>query len=270
MPYNGPMEEFSRKRARNDYSLLRLWQMGITRVRTPLRDLMCGEYGPRVRDFHAAGCSFTFFCAGVAERAAWEECRRSTHLIDAVEFATCRADLSDIADALADFEPGQGPEIHLGKFHSSADEPKHGSTFAHSVSFGFKWEDRDVLLPALKKADPKGIVAALVFQVNLEDDLTVRLEEIDRFVKDNGLKGVANIRFANVNPALANFDDKAIAARVEEAAGIAPALACTSLQFDTFADIDRGYHPRHGLLDGRYNFRRAGRVLMAHFGPAAP
>ena len=270
MPYNGPMEEFSRKRARNDYSLLRLWQMGITRVRTPLCDLASGQYGPRVQDFHAAGCSFTFFCAGVAERAAWEECCRNTHLIDAVEFVTCRADLSDIGDALAGFEPGQGPEIHLGKFHSSADEPKHGSTFAHSVSFGFKWEDRDVLLPALKKADPKGVIKALVFQVNMEDDLAGRLGEIDQFVKDNGLKGVANIRFANVNPAIANFDDRAIAARVGEAADIAPALERTSLQFDTFADIDRGYHPRHGLLDGRYNFRPAGRVLMARFGPAAP
>ena len=35
-----------------------------------------------------------------------------------------------------------------------------------------------------------------------------------------------------------------------------------TLQLDTFADIDRGYHPRYGLLDRRYNFRAAGRMLM--------
>ena len=66
MPYNGPMEEFARKRARDDYVLLRLWQMGISKVRTPLRDLTDAEYGPRVHDYHAAGIRFTFFCPGVA------------------------------------------------------------------------------------------------------------------------------------------------------------------------------------------------------------
>ncbi len=265
MPYNGPMEEFSRKRARNDYPLLRLWQMGISRIRTPLSDLLDEEYGARVQDYHAAGCSFTFFCAGVPEKTVWEQCCQNAELIDAVEFVSCAADLSDIGDAVKAFEPGTGPEIHLGKFHSSADEPKHGSTFAHSVSFGFKWDDRHVLLAALRGIDPTGLIKALVFQVNLEDDLATRLGELDQLANDNGVKVVANIRFANVNPAIASFDDEIISMRVEEAVNLASGLKYTTLQFDTFADIDRGYHPRHGLLDGRYNFRRAGRVLMERF-----
>ena len=81
LPYNGPMEEFTRKRARNDYALLRLWQMGITRVRTPLSDLFDPEYGPRVQDFHAAGCTFTFFHPGVPDAELWRQCcdPRSSH-----------------------------------------------------------------------------------------------------------------------------------------------------------------------------------------------
>jgi len=37
LPYNGPMEEFTRKQARNDYTLLRLMQMGIYQLRIPRR-----------------------------------------------------------------------------------------------------------------------------------------------------------------------------------------------------------------------------------------
>ena len=40
LPYNGPMEEFSRKIVRNDYLLLRLMQLGISKVRIPLSDLL--------------------------------------------------------------------------------------------------------------------------------------------------------------------------------------------------------------------------------------
>lgn len=267
MPYNGPMEEFSRKRARNDYVLLRLLQMGITRVRTPLCDLLDAEYGRRVRDFHAAGCRFTFFCAGVPEPSVWRRICDNAGMIDAVELVTCEASLSDMAGALEAFAPGEGPPVFLGKFHSSAHEPRHGSKFAHSVSFGFKWDDREVLLPALKAIDRAGAVRGVVFQVNLGDELATRLGEIDRLAAENGLDAAANIRLADVNPAVANFDDAAIAARVEQAAAMAPRLARTTLQLDTFADIDRGYHPRHGLLDRRFNFRPAGRVLMRRFGP---
>ncbi len=261
MPYNGPMEEFGRKRARNDYVLMRLLQMGIGAVRTPLSDLFDPEYGPRVHDFHAAGLRFTFFCGGVAGADAWQQCRDNADLIDAVEFVSSTADLSDIAEALADFDGSGGPPVHIGKFHSSAHEPKRGSKFAHSVSFGFKWEDRDELIAGLRKADKSASVSGVAFQVNLEDDLASRLTGIDAWAAGNDLKAVAAIRLANTNPAIANADDDAIAKRLAEVLDIAHALDNTSLQLDTFADIDRGYHPRNGLVDGRTNFRAAGRYL---------
>ena len=70
-----------------------------------------------------------------------------------------------------------------------------------------------------------------------------------------------NVRLANPNPAIANFNDDAIADRVAEAIKMAPTLKAASVQLDTFVDVDRGYNPRHGLLDRHYNFRPAGRLL---------
>ncbi|MDA7948193.1 MAG: metallophosphoesterase [Hyphomicrobiaceae bacterium] len=261
MPYNGPMEEFARKRARDDYVLLRLWQMGIARVRTPLSDLTDGEYGRRVRDYHASGVRFTFFCPGVPSAPAWEACKADAGMIDVVEFVSNQADLSDLADDLAGFDGSGGPPVHIGKFHSSAHEPKQGSKFAHSVSFGFKWEDRDTLLAALWQADRNRVVSGAAFQVNMEDDLMTRLNEMNDWAKNAVLSAVAVIRLADVNPAEPNFDDDAILGRVRDATALTAPLDHVTLQLDTYADIDRGYHPRHGLLDGRSNFRPAGRFL---------
>lgn len=263
MPYNGPMEEFGRKRARDDYVLLRLWQMGLSGVRTPLSDLSDPEYGPRVHDFHAAGMRFTFFCAGVPNAEAWQDCRDNVHLIDTVELVASTSDLSDIAGQLAAFDGAGGPPVHIGKFHSSAHEPKKGSKFAHSVSYGFKWEDRDEMLAGLRAADKNSSVSGVAFQVNLEDELKSRLAEVDGWAAENGLKAVAVIKLADTNPAVATFDDEAIAKRVGKALDVARGLDNLGLQLDTFADMDRAYHPRNGLVDGRSNLRAAGRFLAS-------
>jgi hypothetical protein len=120
-----------------------------------------------------------------------------------------------------------------------------------------------VVLAALRSADLERRISGLVFQINLGDDLGRRLRNTDAFAATNELTIDVNIRLANPNPAVANFDDAAIAARIAEAVEIAPELQLTSLQLDTFVDVDRGYNPRHGLIDRHYNFRTAGGALAS-------
>ena len=244
--------------------MIKITQLFAARApRAELRkfDLCDPEYGPRVRDFHAAGIRFTFFCPGVPTREIWSQCVENKNLIDAVEFVTSTTDLSDIAEQISKFDGSGGPPAHIGKFHSSAHEPKRGSKFAHSVSFGFKWEDRETLLPALRQADPDAHISGVVFQVNLEDDLPKLLTQIAEWGTAAGLKTHAVIKLADTSPAIANFDDEANAKHIADAMEVAEGLENLTLQLDTYADIDRGYHPRHGLIDGRSNFRSAGRYL---------
>ncbi|MGI9383726.1 MAG: metallophosphoesterase family protein, partial [Methyloligellaceae bacterium] len=269
LPYNGPMEEFSRKRCRNDYTLARLWQMGLTRLRTPLGDLLDPAGRARMADFHAAGCSFTLFCTGVPDAGAWAAVREAADMIDAFEVVTAENDLSDISETLGALEPIDGVPLYVGKFHSSAHEPKQGSKFAHSVSFGFKWDDHETVVAALKASGLGNVVAGPVFQINLGDDVAARLAEIDAFAGAEGMRAGANVRIADENPAAANFDDAAIAARVEAALSAASGLRATTVQLDTFADIDRSYHPRNGLIDRHYDLREAGRKLAERTGSRA-
>ncbi len=261
LPYNGPMEEFGRKRARDDYPLLRLWQMGIERVRTPLSDLVDPEYGPRIRDWAATGIRFCLFHPGVPSYELWRECKNSSGFIDAVEFVSGTSDLSDLADELAQFDSEDGPDVHIGKFHSSAHEAKSGSKFAHSVSPGFKWTEREDLLASLKAADQNGVVKEISFQINLEDNLAARLTEMNEWSDETRYRTQAVIRLATSNPAVSNFDDEAIDERIQLALQSVTSTPLVSLQLDVLSDVDRGYHPRYGLIDRRSNFRPAGRNL---------
>ena len=261
LPYNGPMEEFGRKRARDDYPLLRLWQMGIESVRTPLSDLADPEYGPRIRDWAATGMRFCLFHAGIPTKELWRECENNASFIEAVEFVSGTGDMSDLSDELATFNPDAGPEVQIGKFHSSAHEAKSGSKFAHSVSPGFKWAERDGLLASLKASDRNGCVKGVSFQINLDDDLAARLVEMNDWARETGYRIQAVVRLAVANPAVANFNSDAIDARIQLALQSVTNTPLVSLQLDVLSDVDRGYHPRQGLIDRRSNFRPAGWTL---------
>ena len=263
LPYNGPMEEFARKRTRNDYTLMRLQQLGISRVRVPLTDLVDPLIRTRIADYASTGIKFSYFSLGVPETETIGLINAHRSLVAQLEIVSASDDLQDISVDFARLSDLGGVPVVIGKSHSSKHEPKQGSKFAHSVSSGFKWDYRETVLAALRSAGGALDGVGLLFQLNLDDDLRARLGELDRFGQANGRAIEVNIRLANPNPAVANFDDDAIAARVAEAAEIARGLKAVSLQIDTFVDVDRGYNPRHGLIDRHYNFRAAGRALAS-------
>jgi 3',5'-cyclic AMP phosphodiesterase CpdA len=261
LPYNGPMEEFSRKRARNDYTLLRLQQMGLNRVRVPLADLVDPAVRPRIVDYQTAGITFQYFCLGVPRGDELELLASNRGLVRQLELVSGSNDLADLGGKLGALSALAGPPIIIGKSHSSKHEARQGSKFSHSVSYGFKWEDREQVLTALRGLEGHHHVSGLTFQLNLTDDLAAGLKDADAFAAANDIQVSVNVRLADTNPAIANFDDDAIAERVLAAAELAGGLENVEVQLDTFVDVDRGYNPRHGLLDRRYNFRKAGRAL---------
>ena len=261
LPYNGPMEEFARKRTRNDYTLMRLLQMGITQVRVPVTDLADDQIRGRMEMFARCGIRFAVFSLGVPDSRTRALITQNRDFVTQLEVVGATDDLSDIVGDLDKLADLGDLKIIVGKSHSSKHEPKQGSRFAHSVSSGFKWEARETVLEAIKSLGDFAQIDGLVMQINLDDDLAQRLGDMEAFARANGLAIDANVRLANPNPAIANFDDEAIARRVAEGVGAAGGLEAVAVHLDTFVDVDRGYNPRHGLLDRHYNFRPAGRAL---------
>lgn len=260
LPYNGPMEEFSRKRARNDYPLLRLWQLGIDTIRTPLADLVDPVSRRRVLDFAAGGIRFSFFGLGIPDAGTLALLRDHADLVAGLEIVTSDIGLADVGSGLAPFLTEFALPVTLGKVTSSADEHEQAGqrtkgVFAHNVSYGFLWQDHAAILAAASRCVPDPGCVSLCFQINLDEDPQDWIEEMSDRVEATGFSLTVVLRAAHRNPAQANFDDALISDRLHAALQTARALPRVRVQCDVFEDIDRGYAPRHGLVDRLSNLR---------------
>jgi len=115
-------------------------------------------------------------------------------------------------------------------------------------------------------------VDGFVFHIDRRDDPCVDVQAAAKFARNLGLGAQFQVSLANENPAIAENDDAANANRVAETLALAVALPQAIVILDTFVDMDRGYFPRTGLVDRRYNPRMAGNVyrnLNSQLGPNA-
>ncbi len=279
LPYNGPMEEFSRKRARNDYTLLRLLQLGLRDVRVPLQDLCDPGIHERVQNYSLSSVRFHTFSLGCPTD---DDVRRLSELTLASSlecvmpaYATDESSLSDFATGLQTVAEALQPmPIWLGAARSSSSTlDQADKVYAHSVSSGFVIDDCDPVLECIASINRSANqqIAGAVFQLPWEGEpeaafqrLQAGCERINSSMPDDQqpLRVQLVIRFAPANPAKENTDDKAVADRVELAFKLADSCPLVSLQFDTFSDMDRGYSPRHGFVDRHFNLREAGHLLI--------
>lgn len=279
LPYNGPMEEYSRKRARNDYTLLRLLQMNITKVRVPLQDLIDPTIRSRVEDYYRAGIRFHFFVLGPPSALGLQAIRDYADLVCSVEVVSPVAEPELLLDSgcislMALLNTLKKPLI-LSKAHSSAAQSTTSSngekTFAHSVSNGFMASESQLLNQWLDSKPDSGsgstnttsdsLINAVVYQLPLEDDIEQTIAHLDASYKSRSESVIINVKFANANPAIANFDDSLILQRFQRIVQTTQSCEKMELHVDTFADIDRGYSPRHGFVDRLFNFRPLGASL---------
>ena len=90
LPYNGPMEEFSRKIVRNDYPVLRLIQLGIKKFRTPFSDLINFTSYQRMQDLNKIGFKFNLFKIGFTNSKETKLIIKNTKLISNIEILTSK------------------------------------------------------------------------------------------------------------------------------------------------------------------------------------
>jgi len=255
LPYNGPMEEFSRKRARNDYLFMRLQQLGIHHIRVPVADMLASEPRQRMRDYIALGFYFhAFFQSHLADKAILV-LKEHPELFSSIECVTTHSPL-ELAVLQRQDTPRSIP-LYLGHAQSGAMHTGGNKPFAHSVSSGFLWRDRSVVLNAIDAMPEPGRPDGVVFQIPLEADLVATLTKMQEAFTDRNIQCIANIKLASSNPAEAGFDDQDNANRINTALKTAARFDSVDLQLDTIIDVDRGYAPRNGVIDRRGNIRDA-------------
>ena len=238
LPYNGPMEEFSRKAARNDYPLLRLLQLGISTIRVPARDFLDPIQAARLDDWISLRGQLVVFSTVSPTRDLIQAVAAREHAVVAWEVVA--RNLDDVSS----FTAVDGMARWLGKIATSADNVDRQGAFAHSVTSGFPAHQLDEAVACATSNALQGVV----LQLGCDDDLAVLDHSADRAL-ETGLDLVVNVRLSHDDPSQGNFDAQRIADRINTCQKWAEDNAHFHLQLDTFEDIDRGYGPRFGLVD---------------------
>lgn len=258
MPYQGSMDEFLRKEARNDYHLLALLELGAANLRIPLRDLMLPSFKARAADFNHLGFTFTVFHFGLPGEAELAAVRDNADLIDTFEVVIPWKDREAFAEGAKGWAAALPVRVSLTRVASSADRKATGSSFSHYVSYGFAPEAWDEV--ADFAGGLAGQVKALAFTLGWDTALCETVPDLVAKADALGMGLVANVRLQSENPAEQIDDPLAISGRVAEAMLVAHATPSAQLFLDTFIDHDRGYFPRNGLYDRRLNPRAAAMV----------
>lgn len=255
LPYNGPMEEFGRKEARNDYPLLRLTQLGFETVRVPGTDLLDANAKARIQDWLALNRKIVPFCTPDSMPVVSETCIEliagNTKCIKAIEVLVRLSDKpEDSINAIS--EVNTTIPIWLSAITTSADNPDPNRTFAHTVSSGVLTHQLSTLAEMATGINATAIVMQVPWESELDSTVEQALDELDKYK----LQLVVNVAFRKSNPAEANYDEAAIARRYTQAMELAHSNPDLTIQIDTFEDIDRGYGPRYGLIDRLANLRQ--------------
>jgi 3',5'-cyclic AMP phosphodiesterase CpdA len=254
LPYNGPMDEFLRKRARNDYTLMTLWELGVRKLRVPISDLLEDDTRERMRALRGMGHEFTAFCFEAPSRETVEVLARHRDLVDVLEIVVPWQEAESAVARMAAFETVVPVPVTLAKMETSAEKKTEGSRFSHFVSYGFRASELELIEGFLES---RGTIKGFVFRLGFDESPWEVVPRIADFARDHGVRAAINVRLASENPAEYNQDDGRIANQVAEALLAAFATGDCEIFIDTYVDVDRGYFPRHGLFDRRYNPRPA-------------
>ncbi|MDP6805702.1 MAG: hypothetical protein QF902_10315 [Rhodospirillales bacterium] len=255
---SGHPDEFGRKRARNDYALLALQEMGIAKLRVPLQNLDDPETRARMREFMALGHAFTVRAFGAPDAGLAAFLGAHRDLVRGIELVNTQAAFATAAGAIRRFKDAASVRVHLSPLRTKrgdAAAARGAFIINHGVHHGFTARDAETAGELVKASGLASAVDGLVFRIVREASVWDEIATV-------------TVRLAATeSPAEAVRNDLEHANRVSEAVVAAAAFPEIDVFIDTLADIDRGYFVRNGLVDRLYNPRLAA-VVVRHLNEA--
>ena len=244
VPTDG-LDPYRRKWARNDLVLLAAWGLGVRLLRVPIDDLRRQQTRDRMIALARHQIRFVLVTVeplSASDVALIEDAHQA---VAAVEHVIARPSLD------APLPPSPVPRwvAPLGR------RPTDGGYFDHFVPHGFTPDDADL---ARVLAQP---CEGLVFRIGSHaDDLESSVAACVRASGDR--TPVVVVAMPRGAEGRAAVDDEATAQRAVAAFDAALAHPDAIVVLDTTMDHDRGYYPRHGLIDRRGTPRTAYRALL--------
>lgn len=260
IPANGAIEEFERKRVRNDYALFALWEMGAASFRAPLQDLLEPGARKRIGNMVSKGQTFVFYRYGLPEASERKVLSENKDLVRAIEITLRPDKLEQAISDLKVFRDETGVPVRLSLMRTGKGEGK-AAKFKHSVEHGFLPDEKEDVKALFENAGIKAAVEGVVFRVSLDLPALESIQEISALANELGIRASVMLRIAPNSLREVNDDEAAICTRVAETLAAGHLVKNLDIYFDTFIDVDRSYFVRKGFYDRLYNPRLAAHVF---------
>jgi len=263
IPCTGGVQEFGRKLARNDYPLMAMWEMGLRTLKIPTQDLHNEQTLRRARLMTDVGHRFILTSLGIPDTGLLDRAREHGIAIAAIEINLNAQALRDAGPALSRLRGHTAARLIYGKIRTGEDDAHFdGKHYSHFVNTGLRAAELEAAQPALAAHLEQGHIDGITVRLDWGSDLIAAHGELAQRARAWGMTVNVGVKLAD-RLASANADDAAIAALVAEAFLASRASDAVTYSFDTFMDVDRGYFPRNGLINRRYDPRPAGLALAA-------
>ena len=268
LPTNGPLDDFVRKKARDDYPILSTWQIGLTWLRVPLDDLDLAISRDRMGALKAMGQRFIVATFDIPNEQGVEKLLKHALLIEALEVVLPPDKMMNSGTAIKTLRRQLKKPIYVGPLLTSAENDETKTEFfAHKTSFGFR--AKGFAVPEQLSSGQKETVDAsdgLLFQISSDEDVISQLAAIDKVSLKLEKFSLTHLAMSQKQPAQSQFDEIYLAKRTALACIGAYALSNGLVILDTLMDIDRGDFPRSGLIDRRGNMNLSGQYLKTLMG----
>lgn len=259
IPYNGVVDEFSRKRARNDYAILALSELGIGRLRVPVQDLVEQSTRARMMALREAGFGFSVFSFGIPSSRVKDLVASHSGILDHWEMIVDLDDLHSLGDPLRDFRSYLACPLILSKLWSAKDAK---ATFKLSINHGFQTEAPGEVAMLVACEAIRGMADGVAFRIGWDEQPSRALTAIRALCDEHTLSAIAHLRLADDYPSTSRTDEAENIARLLDAVDAAQRHRVT-IYLDTLTDVDRASFPRTGLVDRLFNPRATGVALRA-------
>ncbi len=245
------IDAFSRKRIRNDYPLLALWEMGIRDLRVPLDDLADPETRARMAELAILGHRFTAYSFGLPRGAAADALAAHGNILAAWEviapITTAGALLADVAALKGDLQ------VYFNAYRIDVE--------AFSSSHGLDADERGAVEAFLAVDGARDAIDGMVFGVGWRDAPASATAAARRSVAGLGVKAAVHVQFAHRRPLDAEETARHDANRIAESVVAAMSHDDVAVFLDNFTGIDRGYYFSGGLVDRLYNPLDGSRIV---------
>ncbi|MFZ9723342.1 MAG: metallophosphoesterase [Burkholderiaceae bacterium] len=254
----GGVQEFGRKFARNDYPLQALLEIGARLVKVPEIDLRTAESRDRIPLLRQSGISVWMTKLGAPNQKLLA---LGELPIDAMECNQRLDDFTRVEDDYKSFTKATGIDLYLAPLRDEGLEKRtQGHTFSHFIRSGFLVSELQNHASWMRSMVKTGCLRGVVVRHEFEEDLAEAAELCAAWARACSCQVQISVKTAGPSTALLNDDMQRLSVLTDQALSFSLRHPELFFVFDTFLDVDRGYYPRLGFVDGHFNLRPAGLV----------